>query len=242
MSKSGSKDGRSAGRSALHAIERVFDAFRARPLGMIVFAASAGLLLYLQVVSQGAIRAEAVAQAPRVSQPARVASFVTEVYVRAGDRVHEGTPLVALSAHFIDRELAQLDAEVERLMHEARLASARLLVEEQRWLDPQVRLRPDRPSLEDPTQALYAKELAVLHTRRRQLFDDRSTLTVKSSSAGRVAYVLPLGTAVAAGGPVATLVAELAEEIVAYVPASTRPDSIEVGAVVRISRPTGVCG
>lgn len=228
-------------RSGVYAVERVFDAFHARPLGIVVFVSSVALLLYLQVQTQGAIRAEAVAQGRQVDQPARVASFVTDVFVRAGDVVERGTPLVELSSHFIDRELARLDAEVEKLLRESQLAQARLLVEEQRWLDPGVRLRPDRPSLERPTDALYAKELAVLQTRRRQLLDDVAGLAVKSDRAGRVVQVAAPGTVVAAGGSVASLAPEYAEEIVAYVPASTQPRSIEVGASVRISRPVRAC-
>ncbi len=143
-------------RGATHAVERVFDALRARPFGIAVFLGSTALLLYLQVESQGGIRAEAVARGQQVEHPARISSFVTTAYVRTGDLVDAGAPLVDLSSHFIDRELAQLDAEVEKLIHESTLARARLLVEEQRWLSPGMRLRPDRPSLEKPTEALYA--------------------------------------------------------------------------------------
>ena len=119
---------RAAGRGALHAIERVFDAFRARPLGIVVFLGSAFLLLSLQVQTQGAIRADAVARAQQVDHPARVASFVTAVYVHPGDSVEAGAPLVDLSPHFIDPELAPLDAQVAKLLHESRLGQARLLV------------------------------------------------------------------------------------------------------------------
>jgi multidrug efflux pump subunit AcrA (membrane-fusion protein) len=230
-----------AGRGSLHAIERVFDAFRARPLGIAVFAGSVFVLVYLQVQAQGAIRADAVARGQQVDHPARVASFVTAVYVRPGDSVAAGAPLVDLSPHFIDRELAQLDAEVEKLLHESALAQARLLVEEQRWLSPSMRLRPDRPSLEKPTEALYAKELALLQTRRRQLLEDRVALTVKSSRAGRVVTIAALGSAVGAGSSVASLTLEFAQEIVAYVPSNTQPESISVGAPVRISRPARGC-
>ena len=228
-------------RTGLHGVERLFDAFRARPLGILVFLGSATLLLYLLVESQGAIRAEAVAQSRRIDHPARVSSFVTGVYVDPGDLVEAGTPLVDLSSHFIDRELARLDAEVEKLLHESSLAQARLLVEEQRWLDPNLRLRPDRPSLERPTEALFAKELAVLQTRRRQLQEDLASLTVVATHAGRVALVASLGTAVAPGGSVASLSPEFAKEIVAYVPSNTQPESIAVGAKVRIARPVRAC-
>ncbi len=232
---------RSMWRSATHTVERGFDALRARPLGILVFLGSAALLLYMQVESQGSIRVEAVARAQQVDHPARVSSFVTTVYVHTGDVVGAGAPLVDLSSHFIDRELAQLDAEVEKLIHESTLAQARLLVDEQRWLRPSLRLRPDRPSLEKPMEALYAKELAVLHTRRRQLLEDRKELTIKSTRDGRIVSVAAPGSAVAAGGSVASIAPEFASEIVAYLPSSTLPEHIAIGAKVRIARPVGAC-
>ena len=232
---------RSIWRETTHAGQRFFDVLRARPLGIVVFLGSTALLLFLQVESRGAIRAEAVAQGQQVDHPARVSSFVTNAYVRSGDLVEAGTPLIELSSHFINQELAQLDAEVEKLIHESTLAQARLLVEEQRWLKPNMRLRPDRPSLEQPTEALYAKEVAVLHTRRKQLLEDRRQLTIKSTHDGRVMSILAPGSAVAAGGSVASIAPEFAQEIVAYVPASTQPGSIAIGAKVRIARPVRAC-
>ena len=228
-------------RGSVRTVGRVFDALRARPLGIVVFLASAALLVYLQVGTQGAIRAEAVARGQHVEHPARIASFVTSVYVKSGDAVEAGAPLVDLSSHFIDRELGLIDAEVEKLLRESTLAQATLLVDEQRWLSPSLRLRPDRPSLEKPTEALYAKELALLQTRRKQLLEDRSNLTVKSSRAGRIVLVAAPGSAVAVGSSVAALAPEFAEEIVAYVPSSTNPNRIRVGAPVRISLPTRGC-
>ena len=97
-----------------------------------------------------------------------------------------GTPLVELSPHFINRDLGLIDAEVLKLLQESKLAQARLLVEEQRWLTPEMRLRPDRPSLEGPTEQLYAGELALLQTRRRQLLEDREALLITASLPGRV--------------------------------------------------------
>jgi len=206
-----------------------------------VFLGSIGLLVYLQTSSLSAFRADAVAEAQAVDQPARVSSFVMAVYVLPGDTVDVGAPLVDLSPHFIDRELEQIDAEIEKLLRESQLAQARLLVEEQRWLSPSMRLRPDRPSLERPTEALYAKELGVLQTRRDQLLADRSGLTIESSHAGRVVRVVPPGSSVAAGSSVASVVAEYAEEIVAYVPAETDPAAIAPGAPVYIARPALSC-
>jgi len=222
--------------------DRVFDAIGARPVGIIVFAFSAALLLQLELGIQTSIRADAVASAQQVDHPARVDSFVAHVYVKPGDPVETGAPLVDVSPHFIDRELGRVDTEIDKLLQEARLAQARLLIEEQRWVEPDMRTSPDRPSLEGPTEELYARELAVLQTRRRQLLEDREGLTIKASSSGRVVMVAPPGAAVASNSSVATLNPEFATEIVAYVPAQTPPSRIAEGMPVRIVRDGGDCG
>ena len=230
-----------ARRSVRRVFGRMFEALGARPIGIVVFSMSVVMLMYLQVGVAGSIRADAVALAATVDQPARVASFVTEVYVRPDDAVDVGTPMVELSAHFIERELGQVDAEVKKLLQESKLAQARLLVEEQRWLSPEMRMRPDRPSLESPTDLLYAREVAVLQTRRRQLLEDREQLTISSSLHGRIVTVALAGSAVAMGGSVASVSPEYAQEIVAYVSPDVRPANITVGAPVHISRPAHAC-
>jgi multidrug resistance efflux pump len=218
-------------------VDRIFDSISARPLGLIVFGASAFLLIQLQLAEGGGIRADAVAQARHVDHPARVDSFVTDVYVQAGDAVDVGTPLVELSSHFIDRRLARIDAEIEKLLRERHLAQARLVVDEQRWLNANMRMRPDQPSLEAPTEAVYASEIALMQTRRKQLLADREALTIKSSQIGRIVHISASGSAVSAGTSVASVTPEYAEEIVAYVPANTQPTSIRSGAQVQIARP-----
>lgn len=228
-------------RNAQRELGRAFDALGARPFGMVAFGLSVALLLYLQVGAGGSIRADAVATARLVEQPARVSSFVIKVYVRAGDVVGAGAPLVDLSPHFIDRDLGRIDAEVQKLLHESKLAQARLLVKEQRWLNPQMRRRPDGPSLENPTEALYAKELAVLQIRRTQLLDDRESLTVTASHPGRIAFVANTGSAIAKGSSIASVSPEFAEEIVAYVPPETQPSLIALGTAVHIARPAFAC-
>jgi multidrug efflux pump subunit AcrA (membrane-fusion protein) len=210
--------GRSGGRAARAArsvfngpwrgFYRIFEGLGARPLGLLVFGASVVLLAYLETSSLGSIRADAVAHAQTVDHPAKVASFITGVYVQPGDSVEVGAPLVELSPHFIDRELSRIDAEIQKLLHESKLSQARLLVEEQRWLTPSMRMRPDRPSLEKPTEA----------------------------SSGRVARVGAMGSSVAATSSVAAIVPEYADEIVAFVPADTDPVSIAAGTPVRMSR------
>lgn len=224
--------------SVQRGVDRVFESVSARPLSLLVFLGSVALLLYLETSAIGSFRADAVAQAQSVDHPAKVSSFVASTFVQPGDSVEVGAPLVELSSHFIDRELAQVDAEIEKLLHESRLAQARLLIEEQRWMNPQMRLLPDRPSLEKPTEALYAKQLAVLQNRRNQLLEDRNQLTITSNYSGRVARVVTKGSSVAAGSSVASVVPEYADEIVAYVSPDTNPADIAPGVEVYIAART----
>ena len=130
----------SSWRRGQRVLDRVSETIGAQPLGVLVFFASILLLAYLQADLGGSIRAQAVASAPQVDHPARVSSFVTSVYVKPGDIVEPGSPLVELSPHFIERELARVDTEIEKLIRESQLAQARLIVEEQRWLNPDLRM------------------------------------------------------------------------------------------------------
>ncbi len=99
---------------------------RLRPTALAVFAASAALLAALELGSPGSLRAPAVATAPSVDHPSPVATVVEQVHVRAGDHVEAGAPLVTLSSRFVDRSLALVDAELEALGREARLAQLQL--------------------------------------------------------------------------------------------------------------------
>lgn len=224
------------------ATDRVFDSFSARPLGLVVFVASGFLLLQLSLSQQHGIRAQAVAHAQYVDHPARVASFVERTFAQAGDRVDVGTPLLELSSHFIDRELVRIDAETEKLLHERQLSQARLMVEEQRWLAPTVRLRPNQPSLEEPTEALYASELAMMKSRRSQLLEDREALTIRSVAPGVVVEIAVTGGAIAAGSSVASIAPEFAEEIIAYLASNTQATRIRRGMLVQIASPIAARG
>jgi multidrug resistance efflux pump len=228
-------------RSLRRAWDRVFDGLSARPLGFIVFAGSVAALVYLQSIDAGQFRARAVAQAATVEHPALVASYVTNVYVRPGDRIEAGAPLVDLSSYFIDQELERVNARTEQLLRESRLAQAELLVDEERWLDPSLRRRPSEPSLEQPTEAMFAAELRVLQTRRTQLEQGREQLTIHSMRTGRVAIIVPPGSSVAIGASVAAVIPEYAEEIVAYIPPETDPFRIAAGAPVSIVQPSSLC-
>ncbi len=206
----------------------------ARPFSIVVFAGSVALLIFLQSSQLGRFRVRAVADAPGVEHASAVASFVTRVYVRPGDIVELGTPLVEISPHFIERELSLLDAEAEQILRESVLARAKLAMAEESWLPQEFRQRPNRPSAQRQTEALFAARLAHLDTRREQLRADRSLLTVTSRSAGRIAFVFSEGGAVAIGTPVATVMPEFADEIVAYVPANTDPALIAPGALAQL--------
>jgi len=195
-----------------------------RPLSILVFAASVVALAYMQTINSGQFRVRAVAYAPMIEHPALVSSFVLEVYARPGDRVEVGAPLVELSSYFIDR-----------------LAQAELLVDEERWLDQNMRRRPNEPSLRSPTESLYVAELQVLTTLRSQLETAQHQLTIHSTHAGRVAMIAPSGTSVAIGTSVASVTPEYAEEIVAYLPPETDPIGVELGAPVTIVRPRSLC-
>lgn len=220
---------RSIGFRLIRATDHVFDAIGLRPLGIVVFAASAALLVHVIGLSANAIRADGVAVAELVDHPSRVSSFVTRVFVKRGDRVEVGIPLVELSAHFLDQDLLQIDSEIDQLVNESKLAQAKLVVEEERWVARSLRQRPSRPSLENPTAAYYAKQLEVLQTRRDALIENRDALIVRASFSGVVAQVAWLGASITEGESVASLMPEFAEEIVAYAPPRIDPTSFANG-------------
>lgn len=224
----------SIGERIVRSTDAFFDAVGLRPLGIVVFAASAFALTQLLGMSISSVRADAVATARVVDHPSRVGSFATTVFVSAGDPVDVGTPLVELSPHFIDRDLLQLSQETEQLINESQLAQAKLLVDEERWLSPSLRQMPKRPSLEGPTEAFFAKQLEVLHARRESLLQDRAALTVRSSFKGIVAEITWPGAWVSAGASVAKVMPEFAEEIVAYIPPGSSPEMISDDAAVYI--------
>jgi hypothetical protein len=222
-------------------VERFSDRLSARPLSVFVFAATLVLFAYLETREAGQFRVRGVAEARSVEHPALVESYVENVHVRPGDLVEPGTPLAELSSHFIDREIQEIELEIEELRRESRLEQARLSVKEQRWLPEDLRVRPNRPSLETQTGAYYQSKTNALKLRLSVLHDDRTKLLVKSRSDGRVAWVVPQGASVMVGSPVATVSREYSDEIVAYVPADTDPASIEPGVRVAVVSPAVGC-
>jgi len=225
---------KSVRRGILRASDRFFDFIGIRPLGIIVFLSSLFFLVQLVGISNAVIRVEAVAMGAVVEHPSLVDSFATGVFVQPGDYVEIGTPLVELSSHFVDQKIARIDSDMEQLINEYKLVQARLLVKEERWVEPSKRLRPNRPSLESPTSELYEKQLDALRSRRNVLIGDRSSLVVRSSYQGVVKEVTRVGASVAEGESVASVMPEFAEEIVAFVNPTTDPDAIATGASVLI--------
>lgn len=225
---------RTVGDRLLRGSDTFFDSVGLRPLGIIVFAASVFALTQLLSMSVSSVRADAVATARVIDHPARVGSYATAVFVKPGDSVDVGTPLVELSPHFIDRDLQVLAQETEQVINEGRLAQAKLVVDEERWLAPGLRTMPKRPSLEGPTEKYFVKRLEVLNARREALLADRAALTVHSTFRGVVSQVTWLGAWVSAGSSVASVMPEYAEEIVAYVPANSNPGMIPDNSAVYI--------
>ena len=215
-------------------LSRSFERLSIRPLSIAVFAGSVLLLVNLQSSQLGRFRARAVAQAQVVEHPARFDSFVARLHVRVGDHVEPGMPLAELSPHFIERELARVNAEIEQLLREAELARAELVVDEERWLNEELRRRPSRPSLRSQSDAVYTAQLELLRVRRDQLQEDRTQLTVKSQALGRVSALLPQGSPVAVGTLIAQVSPEFADEIVAYVPARTDAALVERGVTAHL--------
>lgn len=109
----------------------------ARPLHLVVFAVVVTAIALLQTRSTATLRAPALGWAPTVEHPSPTPTWVEQVFVRPGDHVEAGAPLALLSGFLLERELAQIDARIERLHREAELGVARFTVD---YLDRQVTL------------------------------------------------------------------------------------------------------
>ena len=225
---------RSMSERVLRASDGWFDKIGLRPLGIAVFTASVVAFVQLLGMTVGSVRSEAVATSRIIEHPSPVGSFATDVFVKPGDFVEIGSPLLELSSRFIERELARLEGRVEELQDESFLAEATLHVNEERWLDPGLRQRPNRPSLEAPTKAFFSKQLELLEARRMALAEEMEALVVRSSFRGVVAEVTRLGAWVPVGASVASVMPEFAEEIVAYMPPGTNPALIAQESVAYI--------
>ena len=203
-------------KSLLRHSDSFFDVIGLRPVGIVVFAASTILFFYLIGLSAGTIHADGVAVAGRVDHPAPVSSFVTRVFVKRGDRVEVGMPLVELSPDEIDQDLARTDFEIGQLTQGSGFANTRpsdtvAPVDPQNWIGLEARVE-------------------MLKLRRARLLEDRAALTVTSNFAGIISEVTWLGALIPKRASVASVMPEFAEEIVVYVPATSDASAIANGA------------
>jgi len=95
--------------------------------------------------------------------------------------------------------------------------------------------------LPELTVAYYAAEIEVLRVQRERILRDLEASTVRAQAHGRVAVVLPVGAAAQTGVSVATLMPEVASEVVAYLPIDGGTAGVEIGAPVRLSDRHGSC-
>jgi hypothetical protein len=203
-------------KNLLRSSDSFFDVVGLRPVGIVVFATSTILFFYLIGLSAGTIHADGVAVAGRVDHPAPVSSFVTRVFVKRGDRVEVGMPLVELSPDEIDQDLARTDFEIGQLTHALGLANTR----------PSDTVAPGDPQHWIGLEA----RVEMLKLRRARLLEDRAALTVTSNFAGIVSEVTWLGALIPKRASVASVMPEFAEEIVVYVPATSDASAIANGA------------
>lgn len=206
-----------------------FDVLGLRPIGIAVFTSSTALFFYLIGLSSGAIQADGVAVAGRVDHPSPVASFVTRTFVRTGDRVEEGTPLVELSATFIDRDLSRVDLQIDQLIAKSKLALAKSTSRERAKRGANAWGSEETSGMAELTTIRYEKEIEVKRRRREKLISDREGLVVKASHAGIVSQIAWLGASISERMSVASVMPEFAEEIVAYVSPDVDASSIATG-------------
>lgn len=202
-------------KSLLRYSDSFFDVIGLRPVGIVVFATSTILFFYLIGLSAGTIHADGVAVAGRVDHPAPVSSFVTRVFVKRGDRVEVGMPLVELSPDEIDQDLARTDFEIGQLTHGSDLANTR---------------PADTGAPGDPQHWIGLEaRVEMLQSKRAQLLEDRAALTVTSNFAGIISEVTWLGASIPKRASVASVMPEFAEEIIAYVPSTVDASAIANG-------------
>ncbi len=210
--------------------ERVNDALGVRPVALMVLVASGFLLIQLTGSAAGQFRVRAVGHAAEVAHAAPLRTTIAEVAVAAGDRIEPGQLLMRLSPEPVDRERAEVERGLEVVAAEARLASLQVQVDEETWLDPEVRSRRGRPSLGPAQRALHEARRAALEQRRDELESLRGALEVRAELAGIVLRVAPNGAGVDRGDELVSIVPARATEVVAYIASDTDPEAIAIGA------------
>lgn len=209
-----------------------FDILGMRPLGIFVFAGSALLCLHVIGLSAGATRADAVAVAGLVNHPSLVSSFTTQVFVKPGDRVEIGAPLVELSSHFINQQIERIDLELDLVINESKLRSAQQSEDQLRLMAISRGESSNGSAIDRLSKAHFEKQIAVLQYRKIGLIRKQGALVVTASSSGIVAEVKGVGASIAEGASVASIMPPFAEEIVAYVSPTIDPSRIKAGVAV----------
>ena len=106
------------GRTLERISDGIFDRLNITPLGLLVVGGTGALVVLLHGVGSVSVEAPAVAQAPSFAYAAPLASVVAEVKVAPGQQVAKGDLLLVLSDATVKRELATVDAEIERVQRE----------------------------------------------------------------------------------------------------------------------------
>lgn len=118
-----------------HRMDGLFDRLRIRPLSLLVFFASVGVLIFMARSRTSAIHAPAVGYARSVDHTpdlvSEVTALVETVHVQVGDKVAAGAPLVTLSSRALKRALAEVDAEIAMIEAQAEVEAGELAAEEE---------------------------------------------------------------------------------------------------------------
>jgi multidrug resistance efflux pump len=116
-------------------LDDLFDRLRIKPLSLVVFLASVGVLVFMVQHRTTMIHAPAVGYARSVDHTpdleSEVIATVEAVHVQVGDKVAAGAPLVTLSSRALKRALAEVDAEIAMIQAQAEVEAGELAAEEE---------------------------------------------------------------------------------------------------------------
>jgi multidrug resistance efflux pump len=116
-------------------LEGIFDRLRIKPLSLVVFLASVGVLISIARYRTATIHAPAVGYARSVDHTpdlvSEVVASVETVHVQVGDKVAAGAPLVTLSSRALKRALAEVDAEIAMIEAQAEVEVGELAADEE---------------------------------------------------------------------------------------------------------------
>ena len=138
-------------------------------------------------------------------------------------------------------ELRSVQSEL--FEHEARAREASALVRSE--LTTLRELRESLPDdeahgLERSLVELWESELELLRVQREGIEEQLASLVVRAGAQGRVVTLVSVGSPVAPNTPLARIVPERAEEVVAYLAPEIDPSSVPVGAQLVAVRAAGV--